>query len=237
MDTFIENSIKKTKILLQYFGYVVSEDEIFILSDLYKLRFSYDEYRSSCPLETASFRLFFFINHFMSCDATKFCDEIFEMKVTKNYPFPIVFRCGNKGEFAIIMGIRRKDKKIILFDKDNNMVLSEFDALIEGLNGRIEWWVIMPPQKRVSVAEVIGQCAYKSIRYMINMVQSDRVDRFYETGYLKNYIRGVLNVAESKNDYRLKELLGRYVKIVEDNLNNQRADETIVLKELFEYMG
>lgn len=237
MDVFIENSIKKTKILLEYFGYAANEEEIFILSDLYKLRFSYDEYINSCPPETASFRLFFFINHFMSGDATKFCEELYEMKVTKNYPFPVVFRCGDKGRFDVIMGVRRKDKKVILLDKDNNMVLTEFDALMEGLNGRIEWWVIMPSQKKISVPEVTGQCAYKSIRYMINMVQSDKVDRFYETEYLKKFISGILKVAERNNDDRLKELLSRYEKIAEDNRKDQRADETKVLKELFEYMG
>lgn len=237
MKDFIENNIKKTKIVLDYFGYAVSKEEIFLLSDLYKLRFNYDEYADSCPAEIASFRLFFFINHFISGNATKFCEELYEMKVTKNYPFPVIYRCGDRGNFAIIMGVRRKDKKIILLDKDNNMVLTEFDSLKDNLNGRVEWWVIMPSQKKISVSEVLRQCAYKSIRYMLNMLQGGKKDCFYGTEYLKEYADAILMVAESNNDDKLKEILSRYEIIAKNDRENIRVAEKALLEELYEYMG
>ncbi len=239
MNDFIENNIKKTKLMLEYYGYGVTEAEAFMLADLYKLRFDYESAVNSNPAETAAFRMLFFINHFVSHDSYKFRKELYEMKVTKNYPFLVICRCCGFNRFYTVMGVRRKDKKIIALNEDNEMIQEDFEDLEKKWSGhKVEWWVIMPPQKKVSVSECVDQALYKSVRYMLNMIKAARKDYFFSTNKLERYIEAISEIAGKNDDSKLAETVARYMEITaHGGKEDDYSKEESILREMYDYLG
>lgn len=240
MDEYIDLITRKTKILFEYYGYVVPETAIFVLSDLYKIRFDYKRRFIDCPMEIAAFKLLFFINHFVSENGAKFCEELYEMKIVKNYPFLIIFRKVNYNGFTYIMGIRRNDKKIICLNEVNEIHLYEFENLKELLcKFKIEWWVVMPPRVKTDIDMITKQAIYKSSKYIYERLANKIPNSSEDDIFIKRYAECLIDFArytQNEGLYKLAELYRSGLREVNLMRNVGVTQEMKIMCDLCNYL-
>lgn len=223
----IQKEIRKGKLVLDFYHYMIPDYTVYLLGGLYGFRFQEnDSFYGRCSLESLFYNLSFFNNHFFSENVDDFIREVESIFFLKNYPFAVLFR-KEEAECSVLFPLKKSERQLILYDKENKLRKSSLGELKILLgDGNIDWYVIIPPRKNVDKKEAFIREIFYSSSYIIQNLQNHKLS--VETvKHVRTYIKCLIYINKLFGNNILERAINQYQEVLEQYQSGKDVEYVI----------